>query len=208
MQQEASRKLGFAARRTMKAAQELYEGVEVEGIGAIGLITYMRTDSLRISEDARKEGNDFIRETYGADYLPAKPRQFKSRNNAQDAHEAIRPSMPSLTPVSYTQLILFIVSKAARLSMVLQIQNIPCGDAVSPKWRDISSEISTYAASAPLPRRMACSCSPYPSRARAVTSTVRIATPCLLYTSAGRAESLNASMAAGIILWELMRPQE
>ena len=98
MQQEASRKLGFAARRTMKAAQELYEGVEVEGIGAIGLITYMRTDSLRISEDARKEGNDFIRETYGADYLPAKPRQFKSRNNAQDAHEAIRPSMPSLTP--------------------------------------------------------------------------------------------------------------
>ena len=98
MQQEASRKLGFAARRTMKAAQELYEGVEVEGIGAIGLITYMRTDSLRISEDARGEGNDFIRETYGADYLPAKPRQFKSRNNAQDAHEAIRPSMPSLTP--------------------------------------------------------------------------------------------------------------
>lgn len=98
MQQEASRKLGFAARRTMKAAQELYEGVEVEGIGAVGLITYMRTDSLRISEDARKEGNDFIRETYGADYLPAKPRTFKSRNNAQDAHEAIRPSMPSLTP--------------------------------------------------------------------------------------------------------------
>ena len=70
----------------------------MEGIGAIGLITYMRTDSLRISEDARKEGNDFIRETYGADYLPAKPRTFKSRNNAQDAHEAIRPSMPSLTP--------------------------------------------------------------------------------------------------------------
>ncbi len=98
MQQEASRKLGFAARRTMKAAQELYEGVEVEGIGAIGLITYMRTDSLRISEDARKEGNDFIRERYGAEYLPPKPRYFKSRNTAQDAHEAIRPSVPSLTP--------------------------------------------------------------------------------------------------------------
>ena len=98
MQQEASRKLGFAARRTMKAAQELYEGVEVEGIGAIGLITYMRTDSLRISEDARKEGNDYIRERYGDKYLPEKPRYFKSRNNAQDAHEAIRPSVPSLTP--------------------------------------------------------------------------------------------------------------
>lgn len=98
MQQEASRKLGFAARRTMKAAQELYEGVEVEGIGAIGLITYMRTDSLRISEDARAEGNEFIKNTYGPDYLPPKPRYFKSRNNAQDAHEAIRPSQPSLTP--------------------------------------------------------------------------------------------------------------
>ena len=98
MQQEASRKLGFAARRTMKAAQELYEGVEVEGIGAIGLITYMRTDSLRISEDARKEGNEYIKERYGEKYLPEKPRYFKSRNNAQDAHEAIRPSVPSLTP--------------------------------------------------------------------------------------------------------------
>ncbi len=98
MQQEASRKLGFAARRTMKAAQELYEGVEVEGIGAIGLITYMRTDSLRISDDARKEGNAYIQERYGARYLPEKPRIFKSRGNAQDAHEAIRPSVPSLTP--------------------------------------------------------------------------------------------------------------
>ncbi|MBQ8752599.1 MAG: type I DNA topoisomerase, partial [Clostridia bacterium] len=98
MQQEASRKLGFAARRTMKAAQELYEGVEVEGIGAVGLITYMRTDSLRISEDARRDGTAFIKEHYGDSYLPEKPRYFKSRNNAQDAHEAIRPSMPELTP--------------------------------------------------------------------------------------------------------------
>ncbi len=98
MQQEASRKLGFAARRTMKAAQELYEGVEVEGIGAVGLITYMRTDSLRISEDARRDGNAYIRERYGEQYLPEKPRYFKSRQGAQDAHEAIRPSLPELTP--------------------------------------------------------------------------------------------------------------
>ncbi len=98
MQQEASRKLGFAARRTMKAAQELYEGVEVEGVGAIGLITYMRTDSLRISDDARNEGNNYIKERYGDKYLPEKPRVFKSRSGAQDAHEAIRPSVPSLTP--------------------------------------------------------------------------------------------------------------
>ncbi len=98
MQQEASRKLGFAARRTMKAAQELYEGVEVKGQGAVGLITYMRTDSLRISEDARREGVEFIKSRYGAKYLPEKPRVFKTKSTAQDAHEAIRPTMPSLTP--------------------------------------------------------------------------------------------------------------
>ena len=98
LQQEASRKLGFNARKTMKTAQELYEGVEVEGYGAVGLITYMRTDSLRISEDARKEGCDYILNRFGKDYIPEKPRVFKSRASAQDAHEAIRPSMPSLSP--------------------------------------------------------------------------------------------------------------
>lgn len=98
LQQEASRRMGFQARRTMKAAQELYEGVEVEGIGSVGLITYMRTDSLRISEEARAQGNDYIREHWGEKYLPDKPRYFKSRANAQDGHEAIRPTMPALTP--------------------------------------------------------------------------------------------------------------
>ena len=98
MQQEANRKLNFSSRRTMKTAQELYEGVEVAGIGATGLITYMRTDSLRISDEARKAGNDYIRGAFGAEYLPAKARVFKQKGNAQDAHEAIRPSVPSLTP--------------------------------------------------------------------------------------------------------------
>ncbi|MGN0528380.1 MAG: type I DNA topoisomerase [Eubacterium sp.] len=98
LQQEASRRLSFQARRTMKAAQELYEGVDVNGMGTVGLITYMRTDSLRISEEARAAGNEFIRSTYGDKYLPAKPRYFKTRGNAQDGHEAIRPSMPSVTP--------------------------------------------------------------------------------------------------------------
>ena len=98
MQQEASRKLGFSSKRTMKAAQELYEGVELGNKGSMGLITYMRTDSLRISEDARRDGNAYITERYGARYLPEKPRYYKSRKNAQDAHEAIRPSVPSLTP--------------------------------------------------------------------------------------------------------------
>ena len=98
MQQEASRKLGFSSKRTMKAAQELYEGVELGDKGSMGLITYMRTDSLRISEDARREGNAYIAQRYGNQYLPEKPRYYKSRKNAQDAHEAIRPSSPSLTP--------------------------------------------------------------------------------------------------------------
>ncbi len=98
MQQEANRKLNFSSRRTMKAAQELYEGIELEGFGAMGLITYMRTDSLRISDEARAAGNEYIRSTYGADYLPSKARVFKTKGNAQDAHEAIRPSVPSMTP--------------------------------------------------------------------------------------------------------------
>ncbi len=98
LQQEASRKLGFQARRTMKAAQELYEGVDIEGMGTMGLITYMRTDSLRISEDAIQEAGAYIEERWGKKYLPAKPRHFKSRANAQDGHEAIRPSTISLTP--------------------------------------------------------------------------------------------------------------
>ena len=98
LQQEASRKLGFQAERTMRAAQELYEGVNVKGHGMTGLITYMRTDSLRISEEARAAANEFITKTYGGDYLPEKPVYYKSRANAQDGHEAIRPSIPSLTP--------------------------------------------------------------------------------------------------------------
>lgn len=100
LQQEASRRLSFQARRTMKAAQELYEGINVEGMGAVGLITYMRTDSLRISDEAKAAAADLIKELYGADYLPEKPRTFRTKNNAQDAHEAIRPTTVSLTPES------------------------------------------------------------------------------------------------------------
>ena len=98
LQQEASKKLGFQARRTMSAAQELYEGVEVGDLGAVGLITYMRTDSLRISAEALTEAADFIRDTYGKEYLPPSQRVYKSKKSAQDAHEAIRPAEPSLEP--------------------------------------------------------------------------------------------------------------
>ncbi len=98
LQQDASRKLGFQSKRTMKVAQELYEGVTVDGIGAVGLITYMRTDSLRISQDAQNDAKNFIEGKWGEKYLPKKPRVFKSRSNAQDGHEAIRPTMIDLSP--------------------------------------------------------------------------------------------------------------
>ncbi len=98
MQQEASRRLGFQARRTMKAAQELYEGIEVADLGAVGLITYMRTDSLRISDEARASAYEYIEAKYGNEYIPPEPKIYKTKKNAQDAHEAIRPSMPNLTP--------------------------------------------------------------------------------------------------------------
>ena len=98
LQQEAARKLGFTGQRTMRIAQQLYEGVEVAGMGVTGLITYMRTDSLRISEEARAAAAGYISSRYGAAYLPSSPRYFKTKNGAQDAHEAIRPTVITLTP--------------------------------------------------------------------------------------------------------------
>lgn len=100
LQQEASRKLGFTGQRTMRIAQQLYEGVDVPNVGTTGLITYMRTDSLRISEEARAAANKYISGRYGANYLPEKPRYFKTKSGAQDAHEAIRPTSVTLTPDS------------------------------------------------------------------------------------------------------------
>lgn len=98
LQQEASRKLGFTGQRTMRIAQQLYEGVDVPGAGTTGLITYMRTDSLRISEEARAAAYKYITGRYGKEYLPEKPRYFKTKSGAQDAHEAIRPTSVSFTP--------------------------------------------------------------------------------------------------------------
>ena len=99
MQQEASRKLSMTPRRTMAIAQQLYEGVDIEGEGTVGLITYMRTDSLRISEEAIASAREFIVGRYGREYYPAKgPNHYKAKANAQDAHEAIRPSNVNWTP--------------------------------------------------------------------------------------------------------------
>ena len=98
LQQEASRRLGMTPRRTMSIAQQLYEGVEISGRGSIGLITYMRTDSLRLSEEALSAAREYIAGRYGREYCPAQPRHFKTKAGAQDAHEAIRPTDVFLSP--------------------------------------------------------------------------------------------------------------
>lgn len=98
LQQDASRRLGFQTTRTMRTAQELYEGVEINKLGPTGLITYMRTDSLRVSDEARAEAYKYIEDKFGSDYIPKEPKIYKTRGNAQDAHEAIRPTIPTLTP--------------------------------------------------------------------------------------------------------------
>ncbi len=98
LQQEAARKFGFSTKKTMMLAQQLYEGVEIEGEGSVGLITYMRTDSIRVSEGAITQAREYIESKYGQNYLPEKPRVFKTKKSAQDAHEAIRPTTPDLPP--------------------------------------------------------------------------------------------------------------
>jgi DNA topoisomerase-1 len=100
LQQDASRKFGFSTQRTMMVAQQLYEGVDLPGEGAVGLITYMRTDSVRISDDALAEARRYIGETFGEAYMPGTARKYKTKSAAQDAHEAIRPSYVDRTPES------------------------------------------------------------------------------------------------------------
>ena len=98
LQQEASRKLNFITKRTMSIAQALYEGIDVKGYGTVGLITYMRTDSVRISDEAQEKAIEFIKDNYGKEYIPEVLRVYKGKKNIQDAHEAIRPSHVDITP--------------------------------------------------------------------------------------------------------------
>lgn len=100
LQQEASRKLGYSAKRTMQIAQQLYEGVDLGEEGSVGLITYMRTDSVRLSQEALQMAREYLQQHYDPAYLPEKPRQYKTRATAQDAHEAIRPTDVNRTPQS------------------------------------------------------------------------------------------------------------
>ena len=100
LQQEAARKCRFTAKRTMMVAQQLYEGMEIGADGSVGLITYMRTDSTRVSNEAINEVRSYIKKTYGGEYLPTRPVHYKGRKGAQDAHEAIRPTSVERTPES------------------------------------------------------------------------------------------------------------
>mgnify|MGYP003936690035 FL=1 len=100
LQQEASRKLGFPTKKTMMIAQQLYEGLEVKGHGSVGLVTYIRTDSTRISAEAQQAAREYIHASYGEKYLPNEPRVYKNRSASQDAHEAIRPTYVELDPTS------------------------------------------------------------------------------------------------------------
>jgi len=100
LQQEASRKLRFTPAKTMAVAQMLYEGVEIKGEGSVGLITYMRTDSTRVSEEAQQAARSLIVQKFGKEYLPEKPRVYKTKKDAQDAHEAIRPTYLDMDPES------------------------------------------------------------------------------------------------------------
>ncbi len=98
LQQDAARKLGFTTKKTMMLAQQLYEGVDIKGEGTVGLITYIRTDSTRLSQEAQTAAREYIAQHFGAEYLPDKPNQFKGKKGAQDAHEAIRATSVAYTP--------------------------------------------------------------------------------------------------------------
>ena len=107
LQQDASRVLGFTSKRTMSVAQQLYEGIDLPGLGATALVSYIRTDSVRVSQEALDESREFIVQRFGADYLSKSPRQLKNRNAAQDAHEAIRPAHFNLPPEEVRERISF-----------------------------------------------------------------------------------------------------
>ncbi|WP_033063472.1 type I DNA topoisomerase, partial [Clostridium botulinum] len=98
LQQDSYKKLNFSTKKTMSIAQQLYEGVDIKSFGTVGLITYMRTDSVRISEEAQKSALEHIKSNFGEEYIPKTPRAFKGKKNIQDAHEAIRPTNIEITP--------------------------------------------------------------------------------------------------------------
>ncbi len=103
LQQEAAKRLGFTSSRTMRIAQELYEGINLGAAGSVGLLTYIRTDSTRVSNEARTEARNYIKERFGSEYVPRQPNVYKSRKSAQDAHESIRPTSVYRRPEDFKQ---------------------------------------------------------------------------------------------------------
>ena len=123
LQQEASRKLRFTAKKTMLVAQQLYEGLEISDEGSVGLITYMRTDSTRIAQEALQAARTYIKTTYGDEYLPSRSVNYRSKKGAQDAHEAIRPTVPLRTPAALKS---YLTNDQYRLYELIWMRFIAC----------------------------------------------------------------------------------
>jgi DNA topoisomerase I len=151
LQQEAARKLNFRAAKTMQIAQQLYEGLDIGAEGTVGLITYMRTDSTRVSQTAQQEAREYIESVYGREYYPAETRQFGAKSGAQDAHEAIRPTSVKYTPDSIKEYVTrdqyrlykliwerFVASQMAQAVLDTMTIDIACGDA---KFRATGSRV-------------------------------------------------------------------
>jgi DNA topoisomerase-1 len=150
LQQEASRKLGFSAKKTMSTAQKLYEGIDIGTEGTVGLITYMRTDSVNLSAQALKEAHDVISAAYGKEYALARPRIFKTKTkNAQEAHEAIRPTYISKTPAEMKR---FLTPDLFKLYELIWKRTVACQMAealLDQTSVDITAELATAPADGP-----------------------------------------------------------
>ncbi len=157
LQQEASRKLGFSAKKTMATAQRLYEGIDIGEGGTVGLITYMRTDSVNLSTQALKEAHDVITAAYGQEYALAKPRFYKTKTkNAQEAHEAIRPTYISKTPAELKR---FLTPDLHKLYELIWKRTVACQMAealLDQTSVDIKAELATPPASGPFSGAKRC----------------------------------------------------
>lgn len=138
LQQAAANRLGFSTKRTMRIAQQLYEGIDLGSMGSLGLITYMRTDSTSLSQEALKDTRNYINSHFGVDYLPAKANVYTSGKNAQEAHEAIRPTDPDLTPSEIKQ---FLSDEQFKLYNLIWRRFVAC-QMTSAKWNVTNLKIS------------------------------------------------------------------
>ena len=138
LQQAAANRLGFTAKRTMRVAQQLYEGIDLGSMGSLGLITYMRTDSTHLSAEALNDVRNFVEKKYGSDYLPAKPNFYAAKKNAQQAHEAVRPTDPDFVPKDIVE---FLTDEQLKLYDLIWRRFVAC--QMNPaKWNITSIDIT------------------------------------------------------------------